>query len=736
MRSIVFRPNSPLMRAVVAASVLVAASVAAAADMADHAKSLSVAPKDSAFYVAWVKNQQQMESIAESNTWKKFMAIPVVQMGWMQVQTQWQFPTQPELVQFKNWFDSEEGQDVFGLAREMCAEEFFVYGDGSVTTLLQVLMEMNSEMTRAQFQSLQLYGGPDAVDEDVIARENAIKLLDKYKGQLGIPNLVTGFVIEDKARASRVLDIAENRLREAIQQEEDVPPWVLENLERRQVNGNELLTFTITGDQLPWDEIEEDLVEAPELYEKLKSLLEDKQVVFALGIVDNYMLLSVTGSLDFYENFGKGDSLAETKEFKRLSEHADQNVITLGYASGDFMKALASQKSSFEDLAVMAKGLLSMADLTEDESKAIEKDIDELKDDILKWLPKPGAVAATTFTTDRGYESFTYNWGEQPATMDGSKELTLIDHLGKDSLGWYVARGKQSPEGYDEFVDWCKRGFAHFETIGERQAPEDDWAEYTKVRDEVLPLLEQLDEANRKYLIPGFTDGQSAIVLDASVTGKEWCDYMPASKKELPLPTIACVAGVSDASAVRDGAKIYYDVIQQAIDKARKANPDDVPPIVLQKPTESTTSSGTIYSYALPTEWGVDDRIAPNAGLSDSVLVLSALPELSEKLLAGSPPELDGPVADFDRPLLAAGHFKIAGFIEAAKPWIDYGIQVAIEQADEEGGNMVATVGFIKPQVDQLIEVMQAMDSYTGVTYRDGDAWVTHGEMRIIDLED
>lgn len=722
--------------AVVAASVLVAGSVATAADMTDHAKSLSVAPKDSAFYAAWVKNQEQFESIAKTNAWKKLISIPAVQMGWMQAQTQWQYPTQPELVQFKKWFDSPEGQDVYGLAKEMCAEEFFIYGDGSVTTLLEVAMQMNSEMTRAQFKALQEFGGPDAMDGDEITKENLIKLLDKYEDDLEVPNLVMGFVISDKARASRVLDIAEKHLRDLIVQEDDIPAWVGDSLERKQVSGNELLTFTVSGDQLPWDEIEDQLADDPELFDKIEDLLEDKKLVISLGIVDDYLLLTMTSSLDFFDDFGEGDSLAETKEFERLAAHADQNVLTLAYASEDFMQAAASQQQSFGDMAVMAKALLSMADLTEDEQESIGEDIDDLKDDILKWLPEPGAIAATTFSTDRGYETYKYNWGEMPSTMDGSQKLSLIDHVGADSLGWFVTRGKQSPEGYEELVDWCQRGFAHFETIAERQMPESEWDEYTTVRDQVLPLLKKVDEANRKYLIPGFADGQSAIVLDASVADKTWCDYMPPAEKDLPLPTLALLSGVSDAGAVREGARIYYDVVQQAIDKAHEANPDDVPPIVLPTPAESTTTAGTIYSYGLPAEWGVSDRVAPNAALSDSVLVLSALPELSEKLLTGSTPSVDGPAADFDRPLLSAGHFEFAKFLETAKPWVDYGIQVAIEQSGEDGGGAVAAIGFVKPQVDQLLEVLGAIHSCTSVTYRDGDAWVSHGEMRIIDLED
>jgi hypothetical protein len=321
-------------------------------------------------------------------------------------------------------------------------------------------------------------------------------------------------------------------------------------------------------------------------------------------------------------------------------------------------------------------------------------------------------------------------------SVDGTKPLPLINHLGEDSLGWFVARGTQSVDDYDQFVDWCKRAFGHFETIGKRKSSEEDWAKYEEVRDIVVPLLGRIDKANRDHLLLGFADGQSAIVSDASMTDSLWVDEMPLSETPLPMPTIAIAMGVSDAGAVRDGAVEYFEVIQAAINEAHEADPEGVPAFELEVPKESTTSAGTIYSYELPAEWGVSDRIAPSAGLSDSVLILSALPELSEKLMAGSKPEVDGPAANFDKPLLWAAHFRCAEMLEMLKPWADYGIKVAIEQGDEDAQNAVAAVGFVKPQVDQLIEVLQCLHSITATTYRDGDAWVTHSETRIIDLED
>jgi hypothetical protein len=734
MRSLLFH-SGRLVLPLMMVTLLATSPRAMAADMRDHAESLKAVPADAAFYAAWLDGEEQWKSITQTKAWKKLVSIPVVQMGWMQVETQWQFPTQPELVQFKKWFDSEEGKDVFALAKEMVAQEYFVCGDGSVTTMAEVMVQMNSEMTRAQFEALGKLGEEDSVDEDELVKENVIKLLEKYQDKLEVPNITMGFRIKDKARAIRVLDAAEAHLRKALENE-DVPAWVNDQLERKQVSGHEMLTLTVTGDQIPWGEIEEEMADSPELFEAVKEIMEDKEMILVVGLIDDFMVFAVTSTLDTFEDIGEGKLLADTKEFKRLNAHADEEVIALSYVSGEFMEAANSQQRSFGDLAVMGKGLLSMADLTEEETTTIEKDMDQLLKEINALLPTPGAIAAVTFATDRGYEGFGYNYGTMSPSADGSKPLPLINHLGEDSLGWFVARGTQSPEDYDQFVDWCKRAFGHWETIGKRKSSEEDWAKYEEVREIVVPLLARIDKANRDHLLPGFADGQSAIVLDASLTDSLWVDEMPLSETPLPMPTIAIAMGVSDAGAVRDGAVEYFEVIQAAINEAHEADPEGVPALELEAPKESTTSAGTIYSYELPAEWGVSDRISPSAGLSDSVLILSALPELSEKLMAGSKPEVDGPAADFDKPLLWAAHFRCAALLETLKPWADYGIKVAIEKGDEDAQNAVAAIGFVKPQVDQLIEVLQCLHSVTASTYRDGDAWVTHTETRIIDLED
>jgi hypothetical protein len=718
--------------------LLARAPVSGAEEMVGHAESLAAIPADASFYAAWLKNAAQIEALQETGAWRKLMTIPAFQMGLMQAQTWWQFPPVENMVAVKNWIEGPEGQKMLALLAEMGSDEIFVYGDQSFTELIEIAMKINSQITRDSYHRLEQAGDVDALENEELVKHEMdhklAQLLRKHKNSIRVPSLVKGFRIQDTELASELLDLLETKLKLFFVDANLPLPWQ-DKLQRSTINEHDLLTFTVSGDMLPWDEIESEMPNSPELYELLKGMLSDKRAVLAVGVVNQFVVISLGDSIDHFQGLGEGQLLADTPAFQRLNHHADQRVVTLGYVSGEFLQAASSNEQSFTDLAVTAKGFLSLADLEDDRRIAIENDIDELARDIIAYLPEPGALAMTTFWTDRGYESFSYNWGEMAPNLDATRPLTLIHHLGDDSIGWFVGRGKQSVEEYDHFVSWLKRGFDHFEAIVEPESAVEDWAEYEAARDQVLPLLGRLDTANRELLIPGMADGQGAIVFEATATDNQWCDFMPAAQEEFPLPTLSLVYGVSEVELVKRGAAEYFDVIQDVVDIAHEAEPGEIPQFTISTPTETAITGGTIYSYDLPADWGVNDRIAPNAALSESVLVLSWLPELSEKLLSGVSLTIDGPAAEFNRPLAYAAHFQCAKFIDLLKPWIDYGIQLAIENADENAAAAVGMVGFVKPQVYQFLDVLKVFDSYTGVTYHENDTWVTHGELRLIDLE-
>ena len=61
--------------------------------------------------------------------------------------------------------------------------------------------------------------------------------------------------------------------------------------------------------------------------------------------------------------------------------------------------------------------------------------------DIRALIPNVGAAMEFSFLTDRGVESYSYQWGQFP-TLDGSKPLGLQSHFGGTPLLGIVARAK------------------------------------------------------------------------------------------------------------------------------------------------------------------------------------------------------------------------------------------------------------------------------------------------------
>ncbi len=70
--------------------------------------------------------------------------------------------------------------------------------------------------------------------------------------------------------------------------------------------------------------------------------------------------------------------------------------------------------------------------------------------------------------------------------------------------------------------------------------------------------------------------------------------------------------------------------------------------------------------------------------------------------------------------------FSLAGLIDAVAPWVDYGVELSGEEVD-------ATV---LDQVHTGLEIAKCLREISTITYQDNDAWVTHFEMHLEDLQE
>jgi hypothetical protein len=163
-----------------------------------------------------------------------------------------------------------------------------------------------------------------------------------------------------------------------------------------------------------------------------------------------------------------------------------------------------------------------------------------------------------------------------------------------------------------------------------------------------------------------------------------------------------------------------------------------------------------MYVYSLPDELEADKQLAPTAAMTDRTAVLTTMPATAERLLKETRIEIDTAL-DLNRPAAMVMHVQFAKSVELVRPWIDYGLAVAMgtlknepeekgEDDDADGEEdeeevqqpspMLFQLGFVVPQLYQFLDVAAAFRSVTSITYEEDGVWVTHSETHIVDLED
>lgn len=722
--------------------LLVAAAFPAGARAADPVRestSLKFAPGNAAFYTSFQRNAEQWNAFAKSNAYAKLLSMPVIQMGLAQATAFWNDPDNPQLTMIKAMLDMPENKELIELAKDAVSTEIFFYGDSGYADVIDLTNQLNRIINGAQLEALRTGEDPPAA-----MMRQLITFLDKQGDKVKAPDTVIGFKLTDAKRAEKQLARLEKLLADALADQPDLKM----RLKHEKIAGADFLSMSLDGTLIPWDAIpREELGKDAEAFEKLVARVKKMTLVISLGVRDGYLLLSIGDTSEHLAALGKGKLLADRPELAPLHKAGDKRFTSIGYVSEEFAKkAAASSAGQFDDLVNMAKQGLPLSGLDEKLQKELIADAEALSADIKKALPKPGAVLSFTYLSPRGYEGFSYSYGDH-SSVDGSKPLSILDHVGGNPILFVASREKSSPEDYQLASKWAAKGLYYFEQIALKEFDEKQRETYARLRKEAEPLVKRIGKATSDMLLPALADGQGAIVLEAKTTSDKWHQAMPPASKPLPLFEFAIVSGVSDAALLQKAFGEYYAVTQEALDKLHMALPDEIPEIKLVPPKTKKVGAATVFYYDLPELLGLDKQIAPNAGLAKNVGVLSYSPAQTERLLTKTPPPMTGPLARRNQPLVAAMSFNFAGLIEGLSPWIDYGFEVAggLLIADEgeadlgEAGQVLqadaGSMKFIQEQVAIGLDVLKCFRGISSATYLEGKTLVTHFEWQFQDLK-
>jgi hypothetical protein len=722
-----------------AAALLIAVVLPASLHAQDKKPDWSIGrvPADAAFYSALLRNREQVEAVAKSKTWARLTKLPYYQLALTAFQQQYKGPA---FAQFRQWIAQQENRDLVDLLIDSVSDDAFCYAGGNWVDFVDLVTQLGRAMQLSPYATmLKNNFKPGNPQETPLNMARAVlRVLARNPKKMRVPDFIVGFKIKDAKKANAQIDRLETLLNVLIAME----PKLEGRLARVAIGGGKFLTLNFDGDMVPWDDIDWNAVEeAVGEFDGVRKNLKKLTLTIGLGVRDNYLLFAIGSSTAGLKQFGgDGPRLTGRPELKPLLRAAGKRLTSISYSSKAYDALSRMSNRDVEELTALGEQILDAAKVSEERRKAIMKDVETLTADLKKAQGKPGASLSFSYLSERGYDNYEYQYGEFVG-LDGSQPLTLLEHLGGDPILAAVGRSKGTPESYQKLSKWIKVAYGHGEPLVLEKLPE---AERKKVEEGaklVLPLLKRFDDITAKMLLPSLADGQAGIVLDAKWKSKRWHPALPASERELPMPELAILVGVSDGEQLEKAMKAYGKLIEESLVLA-KENGAPLPLTKLPDPEVKTVKGGKLYVWRLPEGLKLDPRVAPTAGLSSKVGVLALSAEHAERLLARKPLKLEGgPLADTKRPLAGASYFNWPGFIDALKPWMLFTIdQVPLDKVLGEGGPDKKDEAARKKQHEEIVRHVQAvLDALkairicTGATYFEENALVTHSEVVIHD---
>jgi hypothetical protein len=700
---------------------------AGAADPDKLDTSLKIIPADAAFYGSSLRIKEQFDACAQSRAWARVWAMPAVQQAWKKVQDE--YAPGGQLAPVQAFFSEEENKELLAVLADAGSHEIFGYGGESWGGFLELFLKV---YTAVRFEPLKamLIGNPGGRSEEELQAHAALQVLAKNPDLIKVPDVVTGARVTDVKRVEKQLKRLETLLETASAR----VPELKGRVKRVKVNDGSFLTFTFDGSMVPWNQLPiKDLEDRPGEFAPLLRKLRALTLTVSIGVQHDYLMLSVGGTTEQLAKIGgAGPKLEARPELKPLAKFAGRKVTAVNYVSKDLFARLAGYSGDLDALVDLAKTALPKSDLPEEQQKRILKDLADLAKEMKAGTPEPGAMVDISFMTERGYEGYSYDYGQNPHA-DGSKPLTLLNHLGGDPILAFVGRSKGTGQGYAMFVKWVKVVYGHLDEVARSHLAGDDKEQYVKVTEKLLPLFKKLDETTAKEFLPSLADGQGGFVLDAKWSSKQWLKSLPATDRAMPMLEIGVVLGVSDAEKLRKAMTAYRETLNDIIgavralsDKAGGIGDFRVPP-----PESVKRGAVTLYFYPIPEEAGLDRRVVPTAGLSEKVAAMALSHAHAERLLKATPLKVDGgPLADPKKPLAAAVYVNWPALIDALAPWAEFGAKAIMEEHDVPEKERPA----ILEQVQTVLEVLKVFRTTTAATYVEDGVTVTHRETVVKDL--
>jgi len=688
--------------------------------------SLNKVPADVAVYGSALRLSEQFDLFVRSKAYEKLSALPAVRAALAHVHDELHKADNP-LHKVMDFLHAPENAELRQVVHGLLRREVFAYSGEDAVKFLALAGQVNFAVQFAPLTA-RLKGEGDKPQE-AMQLEALLDTLKENLDELVVPDMVIGFRVDDPQAVLTQIGRLETLLKQVLA---DAPPPLRNRLKRSKSGSASTLAYALDGTLVPWDQIPWDRYDLDaDDYEELITKLKGMTVTVAVTVKDDYLLVTVGGNTKGVERFGAGAALSSRPEFVPLAKFADRRLTSISYSSEKLSAAMATNADDLKELVEQGKQGLEAARLSDKLREAIGKDLEKFAKEAAAYLPKPAATMSFAFLTDRGDEGYSYVFDASPAVTPGP--LTLLHHTGGAPILAAASRGMDVTPRYKGLVKWLTIFYGHGLAAAEELAPEGVVEQIKASMQQVIPFLERFDTITGTQLLPALADGQSAFVIDGKWKSKRWFPELDQKGKDLPMPEIGLVLGVSDAELLVKAFKGYRELVNDVLNVARGFGAN-IPEQGWPAPTAKKAGDATLFFWPVP-HAGQDESILPNIGVSPKVLTFTMSVQQAERLQRATPMKGELTKLAGDRPLLAATFVDFNALVNLARPWFDTFALPEIEAKTPEDGPPGLRRADVAPQVKVVIDVLQCLKTYRDATYREGNATVTHSETIIRDLK-
>ena len=713
------------------AALFVNAHSAQAADLG-----VGLIPDDAAFLASTLRGREQYDRITTSNAFASLKELKSVAKALDELAKQQTQPGNPMALAMM-MMQMPDNQEAIALLQDMVATDTFVFGTSSWVTVSKLFKKLQSAQQAANIATITK-GTDLEIDTDTTLNRLIAETLAANTDQIVIPDLIWGFHTTQVDAAKKQLERIDGFATSMAQTQ----PMLADAVAREKIGNGDFITVTIKPDPNLIKMAMSNVVKFDDMKEELEKILKrvgELEIVVALGIVKEHVVLSIGGGTEHLQAMGStGGSLLDTKPFKVVRDASEKPLTSIWYRSQKLAKAWETSPEDIEQAKKFAAAVAEANELTPEATTEAEKLVGELLEGYASRMPEAGPWLAYSYLTDTGYAGEEWNWAKN-LPWNGSMPLSF-DHFGGDPLAVIALRTKTDPEQFEAFVSWAD-SLRQFVSNAISSTGDDDTQEGFKTFDEkIVPLGEDLTKTVREKFVPALKNGQFGFVIDGKASTTKLQASLPASSKPLPLFEPAIVLSLDDEKLFREGLSDIFALSDKLLNVIREIDEDSIPSEYrIPDPEEKDAEGGTLWTFALP-ESGLDEQIQLSIGIGKNAAVFSFLPEQAERILARSPLQLEG---DFSQNLAAAAILDWVAFANAIEPWATYVIRCGGVQQEKGRLDPDSTIGAdseteeVTDALEQLatiFDVFRCLKSATAKTSIEEDATVTRWQNRIEDL--